>query len=115
MSDPVHARRRAAQLARHYRDQQNLTIAEIAQRLGRAEATVKAYLDDRRTITTGLWIAGRKAVLGARWSCTDVNLQAPPRQWLRRHEAGVADNCPIRPGAEVSSVVIAVRGTAPSS
>ena len=39
-------RRRAAALPRHYRDQENLTIAEIARRLGRAEATVKAYLYD---------------------------------------------------------------------
>jgi predicted transcriptional regulator len=46
VSDRVSERRRAAQLARHYRNQENLTIAEIAQRLGRAEATVKAYLYD---------------------------------------------------------------------
>ena len=46
MSDRVSGRWRAAQLARHYRDQENLTIAEIARRLGRAEATVKAYLYD---------------------------------------------------------------------
>ena len=46
MSDRVSERRRAAQLARHYRDQENLTIAEIARRLGRAEATIKAYLYD---------------------------------------------------------------------
>ena len=46
MSDQVNERRRAAQLARHYRDQENLTIAEIARRLGRAEATVKGYLYD---------------------------------------------------------------------
>ena len=46
MSDRVVVRRRAAQLARHYRDEENLTIAEIARRLGRAEATVKAYLYD---------------------------------------------------------------------
>jgi hypothetical protein len=44
MSDRVNERRRAAQLARHYRDQEHLTITEIARRLGRAEATVKAYL-----------------------------------------------------------------------
>jgi len=44
--DRVSERRRAAQLARHYRDQENLTIAEIARRLGRAEATIKAYLSD---------------------------------------------------------------------
>ena len=46
MSDRVIERRRAAQLARHYRDQENLTIGEIARQLGRAEATVKAYLYD---------------------------------------------------------------------
>ena len=46
MSDRVSERRRAAQLARHYRDQEGLTIAEIARRLGRAESTVKAYLYD---------------------------------------------------------------------
>jgi hypothetical protein len=46
MSDPVSERRRAMQLARHYRDQENLTIDEIARRLRRAEATVKANLYD---------------------------------------------------------------------
>ena len=46
MLDRVTERRRAAQLARHYRDQEGLSIAEIARRLGRAEATVKAYLYD---------------------------------------------------------------------
>ena len=44
--DRVQERRRAAALARHYRDQEGLPIAEIARRLGRAEATVKAYLYD---------------------------------------------------------------------
>jgi len=42
----VTERRRAAQLARHYRDQEGLSIAEIARRLGRAQATIKAYLYD---------------------------------------------------------------------
>ena len=46
MLDRVTERRRAARLARHYRDQEGLSIAEIARRLGRAEATVKAYLYD---------------------------------------------------------------------
>src|SRR6516165_226137 len=46
MTDRVSERRCAAQLARHYRDQEGLTIAEIARRLGRAEGTVKAYLYD---------------------------------------------------------------------
>ena len=42
----MNERHRDAQLARHYRDQENLSIAEIARRLGRAEATVNAYLYD---------------------------------------------------------------------
>ncbi|HKR98978.1 MAG TPA: sigma-70 region 4 domain-containing protein, partial [Candidatus Dormibacteraeota bacterium] len=44
--DRVQERRRAAALARHYRDVEGLSIAEIARRLGRAEGTVKAYLYD---------------------------------------------------------------------
>ena len=43
MLDRVAERRRAAQLARHYRDEEGLSIAEIARRLGRADATIKAY------------------------------------------------------------------------
>jgi hypothetical protein len=39
-------RRRAAALARRYRDEEGLSIAEVARRLGRAQATVKAYLYD---------------------------------------------------------------------
>lgn len=44
--DRVHERRRAVALARHYHDEEGFSIAEIARRLGRAEATVKAYLYD---------------------------------------------------------------------
>ena len=44
--DRVQERRRAAALARHYRDQEGLPVAEIARRLGRAQATVKAYFYD---------------------------------------------------------------------
>ena len=46
MLDRVTERRRAAQLARRYRDQEGLAIAEIARRLGRAQATIKSYLYD---------------------------------------------------------------------
>jgi hypothetical protein len=37
---------RAAALARHYRDHEGLPIAEVARRLGRAEATINAYVYD---------------------------------------------------------------------
>ncbi len=39
-------RRRAVALARHYRESEGLSIAEIASRLGRARATIKAYFYD---------------------------------------------------------------------
>jgi predicted transcriptional regulator len=44
--DRVGERRGAVAIARHYRDEEGLSIARIARRLGRAEATVKAYLYD---------------------------------------------------------------------
>lgn len=39
-------RRRAVALARHYRDAEGLSIRQIADRLGRSPATVKAYFYD---------------------------------------------------------------------
>ena len=44
--DRVQERRKAAALARHYSDQEGLSITEISRRLRRAEATIKAYLYD---------------------------------------------------------------------
>jgi hypothetical protein len=52
--DRVEEPRREAALARHYGDQEHLTIAEIARRLGRAEATIKAYLHDPSGSTENL-------------------------------------------------------------
>ena len=45
-SDRVAERRRAAALARHFREAEGLSIAQIADRLGRSPATVKAYSYD---------------------------------------------------------------------
>ena len=45
-SDRVAERRRAVALARHFREAEGLSIAPIADRLGRSPATVKAYFYD---------------------------------------------------------------------
>ena len=42
----VAERQRAVALARHYREAEGLSIAQIAERLGRAPATVKGYFYD---------------------------------------------------------------------
>ena len=44
--DRVLERRRAVALARHFRETEGLSIAQIADRLGRSPATVKAYFYD---------------------------------------------------------------------
>jgi DNA-directed RNA polymerase specialized sigma24 family protein len=44
--DRVLERRRAVALARHYRDCEGLSIRQIADRLGRSQATIKAYFYD---------------------------------------------------------------------
>ena len=44
--DRVLERRRAVALARHFRDAEGLSIVQIADRLGRSPATVKAYFYD---------------------------------------------------------------------
>ncbi|MGZ4322899.1 MAG: helix-turn-helix domain-containing protein [Solirubrobacteraceae bacterium] len=45
-TDRVAERRRAVALARHFREAEGLSIAQIAKRLGRSPATVKAYFYD---------------------------------------------------------------------
>ena len=44
--DRVLERRRAVALARHFRESEGLSIAQIAQRLGRSPATIKSYFYD---------------------------------------------------------------------
>jgi hypothetical protein len=114
MSDRVSERRRAAQLARHYRDQENLTIAEIARRLGRAEATIKAYLYDpsddnkRRGDNPQGDSSGRLVVMHGRRS--EKPLLGSLR---RRHETGVPD-CPICPDGSHATRPSGYRTTVPS-
>ncbi|HEY2651832.1 MAG TPA: hypothetical protein VGI50_07925 [Solirubrobacteraceae bacterium] len=71
MTDRVSERRRAAQLARHYRDQEGLTIAEIARRLGRAEGTVKT--SSIRSAT------GREVKARYRGACRGCGAPTSPR------------------------------------
>ena len=75
-SDRVEDRRRAARLARHYRDVEELSIAEIARRLGRAHATVKAYLYD----PTG---EKARAVQRRYQACAAAAARRPPRATAR--------------------------------
>ena len=44
--DRVVERRRAVVLARHFREAEGLSIAQIADRLGRSPATIKTYFYD---------------------------------------------------------------------
>jgi sigma-70-like protein len=113
--DRVRERRRAAAVARHYRDEEDLSIAEIARRLGRAEATVKAYLydpsDDNKRPTHSpqerqFWaLPGHartsicKPVLGCRCDGTRSALPTARSVRVRKSQA----------------FVIAVPGTAPNS
>ena len=55
--------RRAVALARHFREAEGLSIAQIAARLGRAPATIKAYFYDRLMLIKDLRIA-RALTLG---------------------------------------------------
>ena len=80
MTDRVSERRRAAQLARHYRDQEGLSIAEIARKLGRAKSTVKAYLCDPSYANKGPYTS-----VARRAPCT-APLGAESRPGLSRRE-----------------------------
>ena len=52
--DRVAERKRAVLLARHYREAEGLPIAQIAQRLDRLPATIKAYFYDPSQVTKRL-------------------------------------------------------------
>ena len=121
MTDRVSERRRAAQLARHYRDQEGLTIAEIGRRLGRAEATVKAYLYDptgerAREVKEryrgvcrgcGASTSARNGKGDAYAYCKQCHPGAIAREWTRDRvrEAMRAWRCPVRQPAVVLRLV----------
>jgi len=61
-------RRRAVALARHYREFERLSIRQIADRLGRSPATIKAYFYARSEVTkrrSGLATEGLLAPVGS--------------------------------------------------
>ena len=88
--DRVAERRRAAALARHFRDTERLSIYEIARRLRRAPATVKACLYD----ATGEKAKAVKARY--RGTCNSCGADTSPRNG--KHDAHVyCHHC--RPGA----------------
>ena len=117
MTDRVSERRRAVQLARHYRDQEGLTIAEIARRLGRAEGTVKAYLydplgDNAREVKAryrgvcrgcGALTSARNGKGDAYASCKRCRPGAIKRQWTREQVREAMRAWRARYGAAPSS------------
>ena len=107
-------RRRAAPLARHYRDQEGLSIAEIARRLGRAEATVKAYLYDPSYANKGPYtsLGATRAVYGAPGAESRPGLTGPN---ARRHGVAAPARRPIPSGARAHAKVGGWGGSAPSA
>jgi predicted transcriptional regulator len=73
--DQAAERRRAVALARHFREEEGHSIAQIANRLGRAPATIKAHFYD----PTG---DKARAVKDARSACAEV--VAPTRSRVQR-------------------------------
>ena len=70
-------------LARHYREFERLSIAQIAERLGRSPATVKAYFYDPSDANKGpSW--EREAEAGRRELRGHVPAAAPGRRNLSR-------------------------------
>ena len=113
-TDRVVERRRAVALARHYREFEGLSIKQIADRVSRSPATVKAYFYDPSQANKEPTDSRKSDSPRRLWSSTDVDLQATPRLSLRRYEADVP-TARLSQCAEVPSVVIAVPDTAPNS
>jgi AraC-like DNA-binding protein len=94
--DRVLERRRVVALAHHFREAEGLSIAQIAERLGRSPATVKAYFYDPTGERHGrskhdTWgIAGAAAPIRSRATaratpthCKRCHPGAIPRRWTR--------------------------------
>ena len=113
-TDRVRERRRAAALARHYRDEEGLSIVEIARRLGRAPATIKAYLYDPSDANKGPYtsLGATRAVYGAPRRRKPTRATGPS---ARRHGVAAPARRPIPSGARAHAKVCGWRGSAPSA
>jgi len=76
-------RRRAVALARHYREFEGLSIGQIADRLGRSPATVKAYFYDPSDANKEL-SRERVAKTGRRRGCSRLPAAAARGEILPR-------------------------------
>src|SRR5438477_7674561 len=95
--DRVSERRRAVALARHFREAEGLSIAQIADRLGRSTATVKAYFYDPRYANKGL-SRERVAKAGGREVWSHLPAAAARGETLPRRTFLCAQpGCPARP------------------
>jgi hypothetical protein len=113
----VAERCRAAALARHYRDAEQLSIAEIARRLGRAPATVKACPYDptgEKARAVKARYRGYCRICGADTSprngkgdayryCQGCRPGAAERKWTRVRVRDAIRRCTARYGRALSS------------
>ena len=88
-------RRRAVALARHYREFEGLSIRQIAGRLGRSPATVKAYFYDPSDANKGLSREG-VAKAGGRESGVHLPAAAARGEILPRRTFLCGLGCPAR-------------------
>ena len=98
--DRVAERRHAVALARHYREADGMSIAQIGERLGRAPATIKGYFyDPRLTLTKGPTQAWRDARRVRRPSAQKADPGSAGRN-ARRHGVAAPTRRPIHPALE---------------
>jgi AraC-like DNA-binding protein len=102
MADRVVERRRAVLLARHYREAEGLSNVQIASRLGRSPATIKAYFYDptgekARAVKAryqgacrgcGVYTQPRNGKGDAYAYCKDCHPGAIERRWTRERVQG---------------------------